>query len=76
MITTQTAAAPNLDEPNVRQLLKERGLTIAALARLANCSWRQAAYYASGEKPMSQLELMGLQAIPKKSGRKKGKKHE
>jgi len=52
----------------VRELMDEKGITIKDLAEFARCSLRQAEYYSSGQKEMSQLELIGLENMEKKRG--------
>ena len=56
---------------DIRQILKDRGLTVREFARLLNCSERQARYYVHGEKALSELEYRGLESLPRTRGRKK-----
>ena len=57
---------------SIQQYRAELGISVKELRELAG--WSQSTYdrISRGERSLSPLEIMGLESMPKKRGRKKG----
>ena len=59
-----------MNEDDIKQILRERGLTQDQVCKLGNFSRMTMHRILKGSRPMSILELLGLKSLPKTPGPK------